>query len=330
LIPSPNNPRVTVLLPAYNAAATLRATIDSILAQTFPDFELLILDDASTDATPDILHEIRDPRLRLHRNPANLELTRTLNVGLSLSRGTYIARIDADDLCLPERVARQVAFLDAHPHIAVVGTFVDTFSDNNPAAVWRYPTEPPAVAAALLFRNPLAHPAVMLRRAALEQHHLRYDDSIRRGQDYDLWCRCHLARLSLANIPEVLLRYRVHEAQATRVEPAGVRQTSARVRQRLLENLGLTPTPEELALHEALAWDQLVAEPRWLQGAVARLERLYRANLARPLFDIDALGRVLCGRWVRTLNLAHQTGIALPAASPLAQYLLPGALHKPS
>jgi glycosyltransferase involved in cell wall biosynthesis len=327
---SPPHPHVSFLLPVHNAAATLGATMDSIFAQTFRDFELVVMDDASTDDTPALLQRIRNPRLRVHRNSANLELTRTLNLGLSMVRGPYIARIDADDLCMPERLQRQVAFLDDHPDVGVVGSFVETFSADEPPGsgqILRYPAEPLAAAATLLFRSPLAHPAVMIRRAALEQHGLRYDETFRRGQDYDLWMRFFLTGLPMANIPEVLLRYRVHAAQASRLDAGGVFETGAIVRQRLLEKMGMTPTPEELAMHEALSWDQLVADPRWLAAAVAWLERLLPTNQTGGIFDTEALGRVLCGRWVRTVKFARQVGVPLPTEGPLAQYLTAGALE---
>ena len=116
------SPRVTFLLPVHNNAATVGETIQSILGQTFENLELVIIDDASTDGTADHLRSFRDPRIRLHRNAGNLELTRSLNEGLMLSRGQFVARIDADDICLPERAARQVAFLDSHPDVAVGGS----------------------------------------------------------------------------------------------------------------------------------------------------------------------------------------------------------------
>jgi len=117
-------PTLTVLLPICNNAATVQQTVASILAQTFADFELLLIDDASTDASPDLARALHDQRIIFVRNPERLELTRTLNKGLALARAPFIARIDADDLCLPERFEKLLAFLQTRPEIAVVGSFV--------------------------------------------------------------------------------------------------------------------------------------------------------------------------------------------------------------
>jgi len=297
-----------------------------VLAQTFSDFELVIIDDASTDGSAEILRTFEcrgDGRIHIFRNRTNLELTKSLVHGMALARGAYVARIDADDLCLPNRAAIQVEFLDAHREVGVVGSFIETFTDETkPAAVVRYPTEPDAVAAALLFRNPVAHPAVMIRREALTRQGLMYDPRFRRGQDYDLWVRCIDAKIKLANIPEVLTRYRVHAGQATRRDRAGVYDTGAVVRQRLLERLGVMADDADRAMHEDLCWDNLTRDFAWLRGAAVWLESMFRANERTGVFERDALGRVLCGRWVRVLTAAQGIGEPINfTASPLATYL---------
>jgi glycosyltransferase involved in cell wall biosynthesis len=310
---------VSFLLPVHNQADTVGATLESILAQTHADFEVVVIDDASNDGTVDILRTLEaraGGRIRVHRNETNLEMTRSLILGMSLVRGRYVARIDADDLCLPERAARQAEFLDGHPDIGVVGSFIETFSDNGEAPVTlMYPTQPDAVAAGFLFRNPLAHPAVMIRREALSKHGLQYDPRFRRGQDYDLWVRCIEAGIGLANVPEVLVRYRVHAGQATRREPGVVLETGAVVRKRLLERMGVHGSYEDRALHEALSWDQLVRDAAWLRAAARWLEALEAANRASRFFDRDALARVLCGRWVRVLILAREIGAPMDHTS---------------
>lgn len=323
-------PKVTFLLAVRNSAATVGQTLASILGQTFSDYELLIIDDASTDGTADLLERLASSfggRMHVRRNDHHLELTASLARGMCEARGAYVARIDADDVCLPCRTARQVAFLDDHPDVAVVGSFIETFANPEmPGTVVKYPADRDAVAAAFLFRNPLAHPAVMIRRDSLRRLGLNYDPAYRRGQDYELWFRCLQARLPLANIPEVLTRYRVHPDQATRREEAGVRATSATVRRRLLHHLGIRMKEADSAIHEALSWDRLEASAEWLASAAAWLERIYLANRSSRFFHEAALGRTVCGRWVRVLEAAVRAGRPLdPSASPLACYLHPAA-----
>ena len=144
-------PRVSVILPAYNAEAYLKEAIDSILNQTFPDFQLIVINDCSTDGTEEIIRQYADPRLVPVKNEKNLGIAATLNRGLSLAQGDYIARMDADDISLPHRLERQVAYLDAHPDIAVLGTNVETFDENGPLCTGWSSTDPAQMKADLLW-----------------------------------------------------------------------------------------------------------------------------------------------------------------------------------
>ena len=322
-------PKVTFLLPVYNAAETVADSIDSVLSQTFDDFELLIIDDASTDETPAVLATFPDKRIHIYRNEINLELARSLNRGLTLARGEYIARIDADDICLPHRAATQVEFLDTHSGIAVVGSHVETFSTDIfvRGTVIAYPAEPDAVAAGLVFRNTLAHPSVMLRKSALAAASVQYDEKVRRAQDYALWAECFLQGLKLANIPQVLLRYRVHAKQATVRESFAALATAAAVRHRLIERVGLEPTHEQLAIHTHLALDSFPDDAAFYLAAEAWLLQLYASNTRTTVFEHVAFARVLTGRYVSLVKKAQSLNISLnPSQSPLAPYINSGAI----
>lgn len=205
-------PRVTVLMAVFNGSRHLRQAIDSVLAQTHRDFELLIVDDASTDDTREIVRSYADPRLRLVCLPVNQGLPSALNQGVPLARGAYVARLDHDDVALPGRLARQVALLDRCPEVVVVGSWVRTIDvAGRPRGEHRYPLRPTLTR--LLFQHALlrpclAHPATMVRTAALRAVG-GYDERYAIAQDYDLWLR--LAGLGrLRNLPEALTLYREH------------------------------------------------------------------------------------------------------------------------
>jgi glycosyltransferase involved in cell wall biosynthesis len=205
----PGEIAVTVLMAAHNEARFIATAVESILGQTFGDFEFLIIDDGSTDSSADYLRNLRDPRVRLLRNESNLGLTRSLNKGLDAARGKYIARMDADDIALPDRLARQAAFLDANPHVGIVGSSRVLIDENDrEIAVAQAAEDDLAVRWKCLLGNPFTHPTVMLRRDVLEQHHFRYDESFRTAQDYELWSRL-LMHTKGANLREPLLRYRL-------------------------------------------------------------------------------------------------------------------------
>jgi Glycosyl transferase family 2 len=201
-------PQVSVVLPIYNGEAFLAAAIDSILGQSFRDFELIAIDDGSTDGTAAILDAVRDPRLRVICQ-TNAGLAASLNRGISLARGKYIARHDHDDLSLPMRFARQVQFLEENPDCALVGTRAEIRSDDRRATRFHdHPADDAALRFELLFDNPFVHSSVMLRKCAVESVGGYSTDPLRQPpEDYELWSR--LARCCrVANLPERLTVYR--------------------------------------------------------------------------------------------------------------------------
>lgn len=200
-----NIPKVTVLMSVYNSGKYLREAIDSVLVQTFTDFEFLIINDGSTDKTQEILESYRDTRIRLF-NQNNMGLTRSLNKGIQLSRGEYIARMDADDIALPERLRKQVKFLDEYPEIGAVGSFHREVNQILQIEIVKeFPTEDSTIKRILIKKNPISHPTAMIRRSVFEKTGLYNEgEKCKYIEDYELWFR--LAKTyKLANIPETLV-----------------------------------------------------------------------------------------------------------------------------
>ena len=181
-------PKVSVVMPAYNAEAYIGAAMESILSQSFGDFEFLILNDCSTDGTEAIIKSYDDPRIVYLKNEKNLGVAATLNKGLAAAQGEYIARMDADDFSLPQRFEKQVAYLDAHPEVAVLGTQVQFFSDRGDGEPFCYLGSPAQLKIDLLFASAIAHPSVMLRRQVILDMG-GYDRQFEGLEDYELWCR---------------------------------------------------------------------------------------------------------------------------------------------
>jgi glycosyltransferase involved in cell wall biosynthesis len=207
-------PRVTVLLPVHNDRRFVGRAVASILAQTFRDFELVVLNDASTDGSMDVVEGFRDARLRIVRNASNIGLARTLNVGLAAAEGELVARMDADDISEPTRFERQVAFLDANPAVALVGTWARWIDeDDRPFTTIRFPTDAAEIERSLLEENCIFHPSVMFRRRPIQALG-GYSIATPLSQDYDLWLRLS-ERHALANLPEFLVRYRIHREQVS-------------------------------------------------------------------------------------------------------------------
>lgn len=203
-------PAVTVLLCVFNGEAHLREAVDSVLAQTFGALELLVVDDASTDATASILASYSDPRLRIISNSENLGLTRSLNLGLRAARGMYVARHDADDLSHPRRIEKQFAFLQRNPEVPLVGTqfiSIDDRGRRRPPHLWTKCRTSVGILWQFMFENPFVHSAVMFRRDIVLQELGGYDESYRTNQDYELWSRM-ARRHPLRNLGESLVRFR--------------------------------------------------------------------------------------------------------------------------
>lgn len=199
---------VSVLLSVWNGAATVARAVESIQAQTFTEWELIAVDDGSSDATAEILEAFarNDRRIHLLRNEANRGQAASLNGAFRVSRGELIARLDADDTALPDRFAAQVEFLAAHPEVAILGGGAELVDrGGRPLRVQKPRTQHAVLVAEIYERNPFIHPAVMMRREVLEQLG-GYDESFSRAQDYDLWLRAY-RRFVFANLDIPLIRY---------------------------------------------------------------------------------------------------------------------------
>jgi glycosyltransferase involved in cell wall biosynthesis len=321
-----NAPRVTVLMPVFNGEAHLAGAIDSILGQTFRDFELLVIDDGSTDRSAAIAAGFGDSRVRVERNTSNLGLVRTLNRGLDMARGEYVARMDADDLSLPERLRGQVAFLDAHPDFGLCGTWVETFGERE-GAVWSYPTDAEVIRCSLLFRSVLAHPTVMLRRRMFEAAGLRYDEHYPHAEDFQLWQRAS-ARFPLANIGEVLVRYRISSASVSSRHSDVQGETLRRIDAAALSGLGISPDDRDLEVHRRLGARRYGPDLAFAREAERWLETLRSANRTAGTYPARVFEAVLGREWLSVCRHLAAEGwglLRMFARSPMTLAVRPRA-----
>lgn len=206
-------PLVSVLMPVYKTAPYLREAMDSMLCQTFKDFELIVLNDCSPDNAEEILDAYDDSRIVRYKGENNVGLSNVLNVGIGMARGKYIARMDSDDISLPNRLQIQVDYLEAQSEIDLVSVGMQLFGAKE--SVWIRERNPEKVKIEALFHSPVLHASSMWRKDSFERHGLRFRQEMVPAEDYDLWTRAMLKGLKLVNLPEVLYEYRIHEAQAT-------------------------------------------------------------------------------------------------------------------
>jgi glycosyltransferase involved in cell wall biosynthesis len=228
-------PVISVILPVYNGEKYVAESIDSILNQTFTDFELIIINDGSTDNSLQVLQAYQkfDTRIRLITRE-NKGLVATLNEGIDLARGAWIARMDADDISMPQRFEKQLQWL-TKTKADICGSWIRFFgAENRP--VRQHPHTDAGIKAEMLFSPGFAHPTVMMKAALVKLE--RYDSAWENAEDYDLWERAVRAGWKMTNVPEVLLCYRLHEQQVSKATIVEQQQKSQKIRRRYWEFAG--------------------------------------------------------------------------------------------
>lgn len=221
-------------MPAYNSQQYIAAAIESILGQTFTDFEFIIINDGSTDDTPKIIRKYAraDKRIRFIDNKKNRGLIAVLNQGLDLCTGQYIARMDGDDISMPTRFATQIEYMDANPDVGILGTWIDTFPKPSDSG---YHKE--NVGYMDILRGwTVNHPTVMMRTDVLRQNKLYYRPECPYAEDYDMWARA-IRYTKIRNIPVALLKYRIHGANISSVKHSVAKESIERTRQEMLDFL---------------------------------------------------------------------------------------------
>jgi glycosyltransferase involved in cell wall biosynthesis len=272
----PPAPLVSVLLAVSNGERYLRAALESVLRQTVSDFELLVVDDGSTDGTPAILDGIEDGRVRVFRHDDRQGLAASLNRGLDEARARYVARLDADDVAFPRRLERQLQRMVSGSPVAVVGSAVlELDAAGRPGGLHVMPAGPIPVRWSALFSSPFFHPTVFVDREALETHGLRYDPEYLESEDYELWARL-LAYADGDNIAEPLVLYRVHAGQASQARRDLQRGFQRRVALREIGRVApwLDPERAELAWRVGAG---LPVEGKRIEDAAAAYVDLLRA-----------------------------------------------------
>jgi glycosyltransferase involved in cell wall biosynthesis len=209
------NVEISVVLAVYNGAKYLKEAIDSILLQTFTDYEFIIINDGSTDATSKIISSYSDPRIVSLENETNKGLIYSLNRGLSVSKGKYIARMDADDIALPKRFQIQFDYMETHPEIGICGSNIEAFfNTNNKRIPIRFPETDELIRVFTFFQSSFSHPSVMMKRETLVNNKLSYPLQYLHAEDAALWIEL-LKHTKAYNIPQILLRYRIHDENIT-------------------------------------------------------------------------------------------------------------------
>ncbi|WP_372723368.1 glycosyltransferase family 2 protein [Immundisolibacter sp.] len=300
--PQQRTPRVSVVIPVYNGPQLLHQALTSVLAQSWRDFEVVVVDDASTQDIAGVVGGLGDARVHLLRNAVNAGVAASHNRGVEAAAADLIAIMDSDELMHPQRLAQQVDYLDRNPEVAVVGTAyvpLDRVTGAPKRPVYN-PLKPQRVRSELLFRCALHRPTVMARAAVLRA----FPSDTRYGHAHDYADWVHIAdHHSLANLPQVLGTYRKHSTNITSVHRTQTEAHRSVLVREMLLRLGVEPSDEDLRKHIALAakvydGERLYADADYLEWASRWLSRLLAANRDASVYPQDALQQTAASVWL--------------------------------
>lgn len=296
-------PAISVVVPVYNGETYLREAIDSVLSQNLTDFELILVNDGSTDKSEDIILSYKDPRIVYLKKEKNSGIIDTLNLGLEKSKGKYIVRMDADDVSLPGRFAKQFAFMEAHPVVGAAGTAYRSISEKGSKDFF-VATDPEVLRTLLLFNSCLCHPSVIIRKDILTEHQIRYSDQYKHAEDYDLWVQ--ISKVSqLTNLPEILLNYRHHEKQGTQVHNTVQKESAAAIRKKYLHELGFSCTEEQLKIHSIIGAGQLIDTKEILGEIENWLLHLVLENIEKNIIQPKHFNAVIGKMWFDSCGMTN-------------------------
>jgi len=330
-----STPLVSVIMPVHNAAPYVEAAIRSVLEQTVERLELIVVDDASTDDSPQIISRFSDPRICRLRSETPLNAAGARNLGLAQAQGGMVAFLDADDLALPHRLEAQLRTFQEQPEIGVLGSLAESIDENSNALGDSFvvPRPPDEIPATLLFQNCLALSTVMLRRAWIRP----FCPAFAPAEDYDLWV--HLAaETRIAILPKRLVRYRTHVENVSSRQPEKMAAAVASIWSRQLTQLGLHLAPS----HSLLSHWPVHPTRSQLHEAEQWLLALRTANAQRQVYARPAFDRVLAARWFSLCldswllgfslwSIYHRSPLAAPTTKRralLLRRLLPRLLRR--
>ena len=289
-------PLISVIVPIHNGAQWLGQTLDSLFAQTYPNFEIVLVDDASTDNLREVLDSFHDARLHVVHLKKNVGVSAARNHGIELAKGDFIAFCDADDLCQPQRLERQLAFLEQHPDIGLCGSAFTCFDTQDRETVVN-PASDEEIRKTLMLRSCFGLSTIMARAGIFKS--IRFDETLQVAEDYDLWTRLAASGVRLANLPESLLRYRWHPQQASRHKGARLDQATRKIRSDYC--IGLLGDAQLLARlgSGSVGLDDLEAAAQRIARDTAHEPRAFRFMLAWLYQQLPRHGLLSWWRWTR-------------------------------
>ena len=286
---------ISVVMSVYNAEKYLREAVVSVLNQSFTNFEFIIVNDGSSDSSLDILHSFSDKRMVIVNNESNKGLIYSLNLGIQLAKGKYLARMDADDICLPERFKIQYEFMEINPLIGVLGSSYYSFTTHSSKLHLAY-SGSDRIKSFLLFSATFCHPSLFFRKSVILDNDCHFSAEAKHAEDYDLWTR--LAFLTeFENLPIPLLKYRQHAGQVSKEFSSFQENISNRIRKNYLLRLGFVFTEEQLRIHQFISINKKITNRSELLDVQQWLLNLVQQNKQKNIFQHDLFNSAIGKMW---------------------------------
>ena len=295
---------ISVIMPVFNSEKTVSVAIESILNQSYKDFEFIIIDDGSTDSTENIIKSFSDNRIIYLKNKKNIGSSSSMNIGLKLSKGKYIARMDSDDISLPDRFYQQIAFMENNEDIDFCGSYLETFGYKE--EIWCPPERHEQIQVRMFFKNCIYHPTLLMRRKIIDSG-FYYDEGRQRVEDYEFLVRI-LYNFRAANINRVLLKYRNFDNNKLKKYPL-VLTEARKINYRQLRNLGIIPTDQEILIHDLYLTKKINLGLKELKECESWGLKLISTNFKQEIYDESAFKYEIAYHWWRLCKFSTHNGL---------------------
>lgn len=302
-------PKVTVLMPVYNGEKYIREAIDSILNQTFSNFELLIINDGSTDNSVKIIKTYKDKRINLVHNSKNMGIVFTRNRGLLESKTEYIALLDCDDIAQPARLEKQYNWLEKNTDFGLIGSWVELIDSNGKSTkiIWKEALNPEEIPCFLLFKNCFTQSAIMIRKLALPEEHYR---NFAPAEDFDLWARI-AQKWKTWNFPEILTKYRKHQYGISSQQKETQNQSTNKIISWQLFNLEIIPALEDLEIHRTNYFYSGRNVANFIDKREKWLEKVKKANAKINFYSESVFSSTISKLWLESCSSNANLGLCI-------------------
>lgn len=301
-----SSPVVSVIMSVYNGEQYLKIALESILKQTYPYFEFIIINDCSTDESKTIIQSYGDDRIIYVENEQNIGLAASLNKGIHLAKGEFIARMDDDDIAYPERLQKQVNYLNNHPKIGLLGTYARLVG--NTTGLRKHAEDSDELKVKTFFSCQFCHPTVMIRKCVLDENNLYYNEFFFTAQDYELWSRM-LKYTDFGTIPEVLLDYRTHEKQISHSKRDKQIKATQDIYKSMQSSLGFKEYDLDINIYEKLARLNFKQKEKDLSNIANFLQSVIQANNSKKVFPEKKFASFMSEYFYNILNTSTKKSL---------------------